>query len=45
MILEGKKVWVTGASGTIGGGIADRFEKEGREPTILIHKNLPGGDK
>ena len=31
MILEGKRVWITGASGTIGGAIAARFKKEGAE--------------
>jgi NAD(P)-dependent dehydrogenase (short-subunit alcohol dehydrogenase family) len=31
VILEGKRAWITGASGTIGGAIALRFQKEGAE--------------
>ena len=31
MILKDKRVWVTGATGTIGGAIAARFKKEGAE--------------
>lgn len=29
MILKNKKAWITGASGTIGGAIVERFKKEG----------------
>ena len=31
MILEGKRAWITGASGTIGGAIAKRFKEEGAD--------------